>query len=388
MRIARSAWLAVINAELAPSAPRTTGPILPTGPAGLTSAAPAPSARRAAVARSSGSVSRLSRSAPITSTLSARPDSIWAVASPSADRKPAHAAPTSIAPAAVAPSSSATSGAAFGVSSSAAMVATRTRSSSPAATPARSSAIWPASAANALRRSSGHAMRRRSTPVRFVIQLGSTPIRSAIGAFSITRSGTHIATEAMPAPRRVRAPSIAASREALASSGTRHLPLGQDARLDLGKRAPHEALQDLAGADLHEPLGAPITQCKQGVAPAHRPHQGLRQLGPDVAERTRRDTREHRHPRGTDVDSGEGLAELGHGLRHRVGVERAADREPHRLQALGLRLVHGGVQVFARPRDDELARRIVVCDSEPVSRGDAARHRLIAEQREHPAGWS
>ena len=55
-----------------------------------------------------------------------------------------HAAPTSIAPANSAPSSRATIGAAFGLISSAAIVATSTMSISLGCAPACSSAAWPA----------------------------------------------------------------------------------------------------------------------------------------------------------------------------------------------------------------------------------------------------
>ena len=92
--------------------------------------APAPSANTAAVERSSGSVIRDIRSAPIARATRARPASIWAVATASAERKPVQAEPTSKAPARVAPSACATSGAAAGISSSEVVVATITRSTS------------------------------------------------------------------------------------------------------------------------------------------------------------------------------------------------------------------------------------------------------------------
>src|SRR5436190_298252 len=98
-------------------------------------AAPAPSASRAAVERSSRSVIRLNRSAPTTSTLRARPDSICPEPSASAETNPLQAAPTSLAPALVAPSAAATTGAALGATASGVIVATRTRSSSVASTP-------------------------------------------------------------------------------------------------------------------------------------------------------------------------------------------------------------------------------------------------------------
>ena len=62
----------------APSAPRTIGPIRPAPSVRSSTTAPAPSANTAAVARSSGSVIRDIRSAPITTTHRARPASICA----------------------------------------------------------------------------------------------------------------------------------------------------------------------------------------------------------------------------------------------------------------------------------------------------------------------
>jgi hypothetical protein len=112
-----------------PSAASVMGPISPS-PSGPSTTAPAPSPNSAAVLRSSKSVRRVRISAPISSTRSARPDSIWPAASCRPESQPVHAAPTSIAPARSAPRACATSGAVFGVSSSWLIVATRTRSTS------------------------------------------------------------------------------------------------------------------------------------------------------------------------------------------------------------------------------------------------------------------
>lgn len=76
------------------------------------------------------------------------PDSIWPQAIASTESQPVQAAPTSTGPARSAPISPATSGAAFGVMSSAVDVATSTRSTSPASIPACARAVRPASAAN------------------------------------------------------------------------------------------------------------------------------------------------------------------------------------------------------------------------------------------------
>ena len=95
-----SVCVAQIAGAPRPSACSAMWPIRPPSPlAAVTRPAPAPSANRAAVPRSLMSMKRLSTSAPITSTFSARPPSTCAAASESADRKPVQAAPTSIAPA-------------------------------------------------------------------------------------------------------------------------------------------------------------------------------------------------------------------------------------------------------------------------------------------------
>jgi hypothetical protein len=129
-------------------------------------------------------------SAPITSTLSARPVSTWPAASRSAARKPEQAAPMSIAPARSAPSSLATIGAALGISSSGLIVATRIRSTSSGSTPASPSVRLAANVAMSVRLSLGAARRRVFTPVRLMIHASSTPMRSAISALVTTSAGT------------------------------------------------------------------------------------------------------------------------------------------------------------------------------------------------------
>src|SRR5215218_1748520 len=351
-----------------------------------TTAAPAPSASSPAVERSSGSVMRLRRSAPTTRTFSARRDSICAVARLSADRKPVQAAPTSIAPALLAPSSVATSGAAFGVSSSADIVATRTKSSSEASTPALSSAMSPASVAKALSRSSGQAIRRSWPPVRFAIQFASIPSRSVIWALATTRSGTHIATAAIPAPRTGRScASAALSAGWLASSGMSHLRCRQDARLDVGERAPDQALQDLPGANLDESLDAAIAHREQGLAPAHRAHQCRGQLRSYVFKGPRGNAGEDGNSRRLDVDLIERRLKLGQRRAHGLGVKGASDRQRHRLEPLVLRLASGLLEVLLRPREDQLAGGVVVGDREVVRDGDPPCRLLVSQQREHSA---
>jgi len=143
------------------------------------------------------------KSAPITTTLRARPDSICAAPIDSPEMKPVHADPTSNAPAPSVPRLWATSGAAFGITSSAVVVATSTRSTSSGVTPARLSALRAAYVAWVASRSSGSAMCRERMPVRRTIQSSLTPRRALISAFSTTLSGRLTPTEATAAPSSV-----------------------------------------------------------------------------------------------------------------------------------------------------------------------------------------
>ena len=79
MRSTRSVWLAVMRSARSPSAARTIGPMWPS-PSEPSSTAAAPSPNRAAVFGSSKSVIRVSSSAPMISTRSARPVSTWPAA--------------------------------------------------------------------------------------------------------------------------------------------------------------------------------------------------------------------------------------------------------------------------------------------------------------------
>ncbi len=179
-----------------PSAPRMIGPIPPTSPAaGPSTTAPTPSPNSGAVRLSSQSTIRVVKSAPISSTRSARPVSIWAAPSDRPDRKPVQAAPRSIAPARSAPTAWATIGAAFGINSSCVSVAINTRSTSAASTPARFKAATPARAANSDSRSPGAATGRARMPVRDTIQSSLTPSRSASSAVVTVPEGTSDATE-------------------------------------------------------------------------------------------------------------------------------------------------------------------------------------------------
>ncbi len=139
-----------------PSARQTTGPI-PGSCEGPTTTAPAPSAKRKAVSPSSWSRMSVIRSAPMTSTWSARPIRTWSPASARAWQKPAQAAETSKAAARSAPSRRATSTATAGICSMEVMVATMTVSIRSAETPAAASAFSAAAVAMAGRVSSGPA---------------------------------------------------------------------------------------------------------------------------------------------------------------------------------------------------------------------------------------
>jgi hypothetical protein len=156
----------------------------------------------------------------MTTAQRARPASTWAAPIASADRKPVQAEPTSKAPAPVAPSAWATSGAVPGMSSSDVVVATMTRSTSEAGTPARARAPRADSVACVSRRSSGRATRRSWMPVRRAIQSSSTPRRAPISALVTTVSGTLTATEAASTPGR------AGSRGARANSDSRGKVVG------------------------------------------------------------------------------------------------------------------------------------------------------------------
>ncbi len=128
MRTRRSSRRTTIDSAPEVSQPSTIGPIAPGRSPARTTAAPAPSPNSAAVQRSSGSASRVMISAPITTAVVARPDSIIPAATHSAETQPVQAAPTSIAAASCAPRRPATSGAVLGTWSSALDVATSTRS--------------------------------------------------------------------------------------------------------------------------------------------------------------------------------------------------------------------------------------------------------------------
>src|SRR5215207_1602830 len=364
-----------------PSQLRTMWPMWPPPPlAGATSAAPAPSANRAAVPRSVLSMKRLSTSAPITSTFSLRPPSTCAAASARADRKPVHAAPKSIAPARVAPSSRATSGAALGRIWSAATVATRTRSTSSGATPASSSAARPAVVARSWRRSPGDTWRRSCTPVRWTIHCTVTPAPSAIVSLVTTRSGTAIATDARAAARCWRSHGMgvavaaaagseaAASRTAALASGQRRSGLRTGCLHRTSERLSYQVRQDVAGAGLHEVGDAARIERAHHVEPANRLGDRAHEQRGNVVERLGGHAGVHRRAWLADLGLVHERAERLDGGLHQRRVERAGHREALRADTALLQLRLGIVERTEGAGENQLVRRVVVRDRD-VGRG-------------------
>src|SRR3954454_18327881 len=244
---------------------RTVGPTRPASEAPSTTA-PAPSPNSEAVRLSSGFTRRLVKSAPITSADEARPASTRPDPTFSADRNPLQAASTSKAPACTAPINPATSGAAAGIVSSAVEVATMTRSSSEAPTPARSRASIPARAARSDSRSPSPARRRSVTPVRDSIHCAVTPRRSAIDSLETTASGSAAPTPSTAAPRSAGGAGAATGARSRSDMGG----LRERHGLDVRQRLSDEPGEHLARPDLHEPRGSGGLQREQHVGPAHR----------------------------------------------------------------------------------------------------------------------
>src|SRR5829696_3404570 len=265
-------------------------------------------------------------------TCSARPASICAQASDSPLSQPVQAAPMSIAPARSAPSWCATSGAAFGVSSSAASVATSTRSRSDASSPASASAACPAFAASESSRSPSAARRRSCTPVRWTIHCSVTPAPAAITSLPTTRSGTAIAIEASAASRTGRsAKAVRREKRSSWALGTGGL-LGER-RLGvhrLAERLADEVREHTPRSRLHELAGAAAFERMHDVEPADRVRERLDEPLPQVVERLGRDAGVDGQARLAHLDLGDEAAERLHGRLHQARVERARYR-----QALG-----------------------------------------------------
>src|SRR5918992_1476399 len=370
----------------APSACSTRSPIRPPFPfAGPTTVAPAPSAKRAAVPRSAGSVKRLSTSAPITRAWSERPASTWAVARERADRKPVQAAPTSIVPARRAPSSCATSGAAFGLTSSAATVATSTRSRSTASTPASVSARRPAAVARSLRRSPSRTKRRSRTPVRCTIHCSVTPAPSAITSLPTTRSGTALATDARAAARRRRPSQDGGVAVATApwwyeaASGAAILALvscigglhcQRCVRLHAVERLADEVCEYAAGAGLDEAGHTALLESAHDLEPAHRVGDGLHEALADVVERLRGDARQDRHARLAHLRLHDQGAEWLHDGLHQGRVECARHGKTLGAHAGLPQPFLRGLEVDVRSGQDELVGSVVVGHGQAALAGD------------------
>src|SRR5215208_4526019 len=376
-----SSWEARMESAPRASQFRTMCPMWPPRPsAGVTSAAPAPSANRAAVPRSVRSMKRLSTSAPITSTFSLRPPSTWAAASASAERKPVQAAPRSIAPARVAPSSRATSGAALGRISSAATVATRTRSTASAATPAWSRAARPAAAARSWRRSPGDTCRRSYTPVRWTIHCSVTPAPSATLSLVTTRSGTAMATDARAAARCWRSHGMrvavaaaagseaAASRTAALASGNRRSGLRTGCLQ--GQRLLHQIGQHLPGTAFDEVDHTASVERPHYVEPAHRLGDRAHEQAGDVVERLAGHAGVHGHRRLADLGLVHERAERLHGGLHQRRVERAGHRQPLGADTALLELRLGIVERAEGAGENELIGGVVVGDRDRGHLGD------------------
>src|SRR5829696_8814361 len=248
------------------------------------------------------------------------------------------------------PSALATTGAVFGVSSSGVIVASRTRSTSVALRPASSSARRAALTARSAVRSSGAAKRRSRMPVRRVIQSESTPIRSAIGPFGTTWSGSLWPRAITRAVRGGATRPLSGLTDSwVKGSGMKGVGVLGGGRGGSGcrrgvvlRRGLHlrsrddplgEPRQHLAGANLDEALGARVVQRREGLAPADRADQRARELVADVLERLGRRAREHGEARLRQLDLVERRAERRDGRSHRRRVERAGDREPDRALA-------------------------------------------------------
>ena len=222
---------------------------------------------------------RVMKSAPISSTHSARPHSIWAAPrdAPSgtraggADVERAGAVGTELRRPRSAPcSASARPG------SASRPAPDRPRSGS---TPARQ-APWPGArrevAQPLVRRRDG----RSRIPVRDTIQSSLTPSRSASSAVVSRPAGTSVATDrtagapAASPPKRSGEPRWRARStppQAWTSSTSLQRPLDKSG-------------QHPARARLDEPVGAELVHRQHRLAPAHRHRQGLRQLRAQVLE--------------------------------------------------------------------------------------------------------
>src|SRR5215218_10934246 len=168
-------------------------------------------------------------------------------------------------------------------------------------------------------------------PVRRMIQSESTPMRSAIGPFGTTRSGS---LWPRPTTRAVRS----GARRPFIVFSVASVVSGMDAlRGGLDLRAGHDPLgepgQHLAGADLDEARRAGVVHGGERLAPADGADQRARELVAYVGERLGRGAGEDGETRLAELDVVERRTERRDGGRHRRRVEGARDREPDRALA-------------------------------------------------------
>ncbi len=189
----------ISTSAVVPSAPSTES-ITPGSSPARTTTAPAPSPNRMQTVRSVMSSIFEITSAPITSTVSAAPDSTNAVAVDIAYEKPAHAAFTSNA-GQVIPILRCTQTAVDGIGVSPDRVAQTIRSTCSARMPAASSARLAASTARSDAATSSSAKFRDRMPVRSTIHSSLVSTSDSKYEFGIRLSGRNEPTPAMVACR-------------------------------------------------------------------------------------------------------------------------------------------------------------------------------------------
>ena len=278
---------------------------------------------------------RLSTSAPITSTCSARPPSTCAVASESADRKPVQAAPRSIAPARVRAELGGDER--RGVRKD--LVGRDGREQHEVEVRGVRRRPRRARAGRPPRRgvttvSPSETLRRSWTPVRWTIHCSVTPAPSATTSLPTMRSGTAIAIEASEAARSSRGRAGARVATALvAEAALRHVrpPWLGERRLclDAVERLADEVREHLAGAGLDEAARAGALERAHHIEPAHGARDRLHEAGGDVVEGLGGHARVDGHVRRADL----GLARRSRGRARPPAPSAASGRRPPRAAA-------------------------------------------------------
>ena len=331
------------------------------------------------------------RSAPITSTLCARARTrSGPLASASALTKPVQAAPTSIAPARSRRARAPTSGAAFGVSSSGVIVATRTRSTCggvDARLRERRGAPPSPRGRRGARRERRCGARARRCAARSSPRRRRGARRSAPLPTTLSERGREPSTADPGGPPRPRRPARAACcvRSGMSAPGSASDRLAMSVSV-----APDQPRQHPARADLDEVARAEdgsaassVSRQRTGATSAPRGSLGMSPNGaavtPEIHGRPRR--------RGCDRAS---AARKGSGPpAHRRRVEgtldaRRTERTPRPVASAATASSASGA------RQDDLAGGVVVGDRDERSLRASSRARgVVAEQREHaPSGWA